>query len=155
VNPWMPGWLTPLVATLATLGSMLALLAGVSRTAATMAEDAELPKLLAKRNRFGSPWVAELLIAAAAISVFVFNDYLQWIVGFSSFSVLLYYAIGHISVLRLPAAERKALTAVAVGGLALCAALLLSVPGPAVWLSSLILVSALAIRQVVSRLRAR
>ncbi|MEY4078704.1 MAG: hypothetical protein RIS80_473 [Actinomycetota bacterium] len=155
VNPWMPGWLTPLVATLATLGSMLALLAGVSRTAATMAEDSELPKLLAKRNRFGAPWVAELLIAAAAISVFVFNDYLQWIVGFSSFSVLLYYAIGHISVLRLPTAERKALTAVAVGGLALCAALLLSVPGPAVWLSSLILVLALAIRQVVSRLRAR
>ncbi|MEY4647876.1 MAG: hypothetical protein RL009_292 [Actinomycetota bacterium] len=155
VNPWMPGWLTPLVATLAALGSMLALLAGVSRTAATMAEDSELPKLLAKRNRFGSPWVAELLIAAAAISVFVLNDYLQWIVGFSSFSVLLYYAIGHISVLRLPTADRKALTAVAVGGLALCAALLLSVPGPAVWLSSLILVLALAIRQVVSRLRAR
>ncbi len=155
VNPWMPGWLTPLVATLAALGSMLALLAGVSRTAATMAEDSELPKLLAKRNRFGSPWVAELLIAGAAISVFVLNDYLQWIVGFSSFSVLLYYAIGHISVLRLPTADRKALTAVAVGGLALCAALLLSVPGPAVWLSSLILVLALAIRQVVSRLRAR
>ena len=151
--PWIPGWAILLIETLAVLGSMLALLAGVSRTAATMAEDRELPAVFAKRNRFGSPWLAEVLIAAGAVVVFLFNDYLQWIVGFSSFAVLLYYAIGHIAVLRMPEQEREGFEPPALIGLLLCGALLLSVPGPAVWLSSLILVGALAIRQVVSKLR--
>ncbi len=152
--PWMPVWAIALIETLAVLGSMLALLAGVSRTAATMAEDRELPAVFATRNRFGSPWLAEVLIAAGAIVVFLFNDYLQWIIGFSSFAVLLYYAIGHISVLRMPEQEREGFEPSALIGLLLCGALLLSVPGPAVWLSSLILVGALGIRQVVSRRRA-
>lgn len=152
--PWMPFWAILLIESLAVLGSMLALLAGVSRTAATMAEDRELPGVFAKRNRFGSPWLAEVLIAGGAVVVFLFTDYLQWIVGFSSFAVLLYYAIGHISVLRMPEQEREGFEPPALFGLLLCGVLLLSVPGPAVWLSSLILVVALAIRQVVSKLRA-
>lgn len=154
VFSWMPLEVIFAIETIAVLGSMLALLAGVSRTAATMAEDRELPGFLAKRNRFGSPWVAELLIALGAISMFVFNDYLQWIIGFSSFSVLLYYAIGHVSVLRMGREERGDLAAVAWPGLALCLLLVFSVPGPAVWVSLLILVIALAVRWVVIRFRA-
>jgi APA family basic amino acid/polyamine antiporter len=61
--PWMPGFVTLGVAALACLGSILALLAGVSRTAATMAEDQELPKIFALRNRFGAHWFSETLIA--------------------------------------------------------------------------------------------
>jgi APA family basic amino acid/polyamine antiporter len=53
VLPWMPNWVTIFVASIASLGSMLALLAGISRTAATMAEDRELPRIFAQRNRFG------------------------------------------------------------------------------------------------------
>ena len=56
--PWFPAWLIDLVVVGASLGSILALLAGVSRTAATMAEDKELPAVFAKRNRFGAPWLA-------------------------------------------------------------------------------------------------
>lgn len=51
---WFPTWLIDLVVVGASLGSILALLAGVSRTAATMAEDKELPAVFAKRNRFGA-----------------------------------------------------------------------------------------------------
>ena len=154
VNPSLPGWVGQVVAALASLGSMLALLAGVSRTSATMAEDGELPRVFASRNRFGSPWVSEVMIAVGAIVVFFFNGYLTWIIGFSSFSVLLYYAIGHISVLRQPPGESGSRLA-AVLGFALCLALMLAVPGPAVWVSAIIIVAALVVRAVASKLRTR
>ncbi|MEO0313242.1 MAG: hypothetical protein RL140_472 [Actinomycetota bacterium] len=98
-------WITPLVAAIASLGSMLALLAGVSRTAATMAEDGELPKVFQLRNRFGSPWLAEVIIAAGAIGLSAIGQ-IVWVIGFSSFSVLFYYAVGQISASAQPKAER-------------------------------------------------
>lgn len=152
VNPWLPGWVGQAVAALASLGSMLALLAGVSRTSATMAEDGELPKVFSLRNRFGSPWVSEVMIAVGSIAVFFFNGYLPWIIGFSSFSVLLYYAIGHISVLRQPPAERGSRLAASLG-IALCLTLMLAVPGPAVWVSFIVIALALGIRAVASNQR--
>ncbi|MEY4390692.1 MAG: hypothetical protein RLZZ400_435, partial [Actinomycetota bacterium] len=151
VNPWMPGWVGQLVAAVASLGSMLALLAGVSRTAATMAEDRELPKAFARRNRFGSPWLAEVIIAVGSIAVFFFNGYLPWIIGFSSFSVLLYYSIGHVSVFRQPVGERGSRVA-AAAGFVLCVLLMFAVPGPAVWVSLLVIGLALGIRAVASKL---
>jgi APA family basic amino acid/polyamine antiporter len=150
-----PEWVTLLVVAGASLGSMLALLAGVSRTAATMAEDAELPKIFAKRNRFGSPWLAEVLIAAGAIILLYSNPYWQWMVGFSSFSVLLYYAIGHVAAFRASGQKATPSRVVQVLGFILCVALLLAVPGPAVWVSVSILVVALLVRWLVARRRAR
>jgi APA family basic amino acid/polyamine antiporter len=94
------------------------------------------------------------MIAAGAIVVFFFNGYLTWIIGFSSFSVLLYYAIGHISVVRQPPGESGS-RLVAVLGFALCLALMLAVPGPAVWVSAIIIVAALVVRAVASKLRNR
>ena len=84
VLPNLPLWVTSAVATLASLGSILALLAGVSRTAATMAEDGELPKSFERRNRFGAPWLAELIIAAGSMAL-VLTGQLVWVIGFSSF----------------------------------------------------------------------
>jgi APA family basic amino acid/polyamine antiporter len=98
-------WITPIVAAVASLGSMLALLAGVSRTAATMAEDQELPKGFHRRNRFGSPWLAEVIIATGAICLTAVGE-IVWVIGFSSFSVLFYYAIGHLSALAQPREQR-------------------------------------------------
>lgn len=150
-----PEWVTLLVVAGASLGSMLALLAGVSRTAATMAEDAELPKLFAKRNRFGSPWFAEVLIAGGALALLFFNPYWRWMVGFSSFSVLLYYAIGHVAAFRVARQSAPKSRSIQIVGFILCAALLLAVPGPAIWVSSSMLVLALLVRWVVARARAR
>ena len=140
----------PLIATLvaaaASLGSMLALLAGVSRTAAVMSEDRELPKAFALRNRFGSPWLAEVVIAAGAISLSAVGD-LRWVIGFSSFSVLFYYSVGHLSALRQgkPSVTQRI---VAVAGLLLCAALAVSVPGPALPISAAIVAGALVVRRL-------
>ncbi len=142
----------------ASLGSMLALLAGVSRTAATMAEDREMPSWFSTRNRHGAPWLAEVLVAIGAIVLVQFGR-LDWVIGFSSLSVLLYYAIGHYSALRqltqqaaqtgqVSRAARTTRAATAWVGLLLCAVLLLSVPGPAVWLSAIVLSAALFVRRI-------
>ena len=113
------GFITPFVASLACLGSMLALLAGVSRTMATMAEDRELPKLFERRNRFGAPWLAELLIAAGAICLVAFGGIILAI-GFSSFSVLFYYAVGHFASMKQPKPERVMPVWLNILGIFLC-----------------------------------
>ena len=150
--PWFNPVVIDAVVLAASLGSILALLAGVSRTAATMAEDRELPKVFEKRNRFGAPWLAELIIASGAIVLIETKQYTAWVIGFSSFSVLLYYAIGHLSVLRQPKMERKQPPLVAIAGIALCLLLLLNVPGPAVQVSLVILAGALVVRFALQKL---
>lgn len=144
--PWFNPVFIDVVVVLASLGSILALLAGVSRTAATMAEDRELPSLFAKRNRFGAPWLAEALIAIGAVVLIETREYTTWVIAFSSFSVLLYYAIGHISVLAQPKTERKQPRFIAIVGFILCLVLLLNVPGPAVLVSTIILLIAFGVR---------
>ena len=138
-------WLSPLIAATAGLGSMLALLAGVSRTAATMAEDGELPKSFQKRNRFGSPWLAEVLIAVGAI-VLASLGQIVWVIGFSSFSVLFYYAIGHVSAFRQPQNERLVPRWLNVLGILLCSALSLSFGWVTLVISAGILGGALGVR---------
>ena len=148
--PLWPEQITVVVAVLASLGSMLALLAGVSRTAASMGEDRELPALFKLRNRFASPWVSEVVIAVGSVALVAVGD-LSWVIGFSSFSVLFYYSIGHLSVLRQPRSDRKAPRSVAVIGFLLCWALAFTVPGPAVPVSLAILVAALILRFALRR----
>ncbi|MFM7030023.1 MAG: amino acid permease, partial [Micrococcales bacterium] len=106
------------------------------------------------RNRHGSPWVAEVIIAAGAIALIAVGD-LTWVIGFSSFSVLFYYSIGHLSVLRQSRDERVAPPLVAVVGFLLCWLLALQVEGPAVPVSLVVLALALAVRFAVVRGRAR
>lgn len=118
-------WITPMVAAVASLGSMLALLAGVSRTAASMAEDEELPKIFKLRNRFNAPWVAEIIIAAGAI-LLASTGGIVWVIGFSSFSVLFYYAVGHLTAIAQPATHRLVPRWLNILGLALCLALAVS-----------------------------
>jgi APA family basic amino acid/polyamine antiporter len=118
-------WLTPFVAAAASLGSMLALLAGVSRTAASMAEDGELPKLFKLRNRFNAPWVAEVAVAAGAIVLASIGEIL-WVIGFSSFSVLFYYSVGHLSAIAQPQEQRLTPVWLNYLGIVLCLGLAIS-----------------------------
>jgi APA family basic amino acid/polyamine antiporter len=138
------------VAVMASLGSILALLAGVSRTAATMAEDQELPKVFEHRNRFGSPWLAEIVIAVGAILLVMVGN-LTEVIGFSSFSVLLYYAIAHVSALGQPKSERIIPRWLAWLGMVLCIWLALATPGNAAEISSVIIVLALVVRSALKR----
>ncbi len=81
-------------ACLAALGSLLSLQLGVSRTALAMARDRRLPGFLADLR-----W-AEIATAVAAIGLVLAVDVTRAIV-FSSFCVLLYYAIANASAWTL------------------------------------------------------
>lgn len=134
----------------ASLGSMLALLAGVGRTASTMAEDSEIPKIFEHRNRFGAPWLAELIIAIGASALVLVGNITE-VIGFSSFSVLLYYAIGHLSAISQPRHERSFSRVVSWLGLILCIWLSLSAPGNAPLVSLAIIAVVLVVRRLVRR----
>jgi APA family basic amino acid/polyamine antiporter len=71
--------------------------------------------------------MAEIAVAVGAIVLVLFTNPL-WLVGLSSAGVLTYYAIGHLSALRQPEAERIVWRIVPVLGLVLCALLVATLP---------------------------
>ncbi|MEW2413457.1 APC family permease [Streptomyces sp. NPDC046866] len=117
-------------AALAALGSLLALVLGVSRTALAMARDGHLPRALAAVHpRHRVPHRAELAVGAV-VAVLAATGDLRGAIGFSSFGVLAYYAVANASAWTLDTAVRGRL--VAALGLAGCAALALSLPAASV-----------------------
>jgi APA family basic amino acid/polyamine antiporter len=139
-------------ASIAALGSLLALLAGMSRTAASMADDGELPKALAFRNKTGAPWIAEWLIALIAILLAASGSFALTI-GLSSFAVLTYYAIANLAGYRQPAVEAKRSKIWNVLGLLMCLALAFSVPLEGLVLGMTALLLAMFLRWGLSKLR--
>ena len=139
-------------AAVAALGSLLALLAGMSRTAATMAEDGELPRLFARRSKNGTPWIAELTIALIAIALAASGSFALTI-GLSSFAVLVYYAIANLAGYRQPAVEAKRSKVWNILGLLLCLALAFSVPLEGLVLGMVALLAAMILRWGLSKLR--
>jgi APA family basic amino acid/polyamine antiporter len=87
------------------------------------------------------------MIAVGASSLVFVGD-LSSVIGFSSFSVLFYYALAHVSALGQPRGERLLSPLVQIIGFALCLLLALSVPGPAVIVSTAILLVAIVVRRL-------
>jgi len=148
-----PAW-RPIVAVLAgvaCLGSLMAILAGLSRTSLAMARERDLPGVLAHVSpRTHAPVVAEGVIAAVAIVIVLLLEPAQ-LVAASSAAVLLYYAIAHLAALRQEAQHRWQPRAVAVAGLLGCVLLVAALPwgsllGTAVLLAVGLLVRVLAVR---------
>lgn len=117
-------WLVPVVrvaAALAALGALLALILGVSRTALAMARDGFLPRQLsAIHPKRQIPHLAELTVGLVVIVLVATAD-LRGAIGFSSFGVLLYYAIANAAALTFS-------RVVPVIGLAGCLILAVSLP---------------------------
>ncbi|WP_028476945.1 APC family permease [Nocardia sp. CNY236] len=89
-------------AAIAALGSLLALLLGVSRTAFAMARDGHLPRALtAIHPSTGVPHRAELVVGSAVVILTTTTD-LRGAIGFSSFGVLTYYVIANVAAWNLP-----------------------------------------------------
>jgi APA family basic amino acid/polyamine antiporter len=135
--------LTPLVragAGVAAAGVLLSLLAGVSRTALSMARRRELPAFLdAVHPEHRTPYRAEVATAAIVCGIVLVAD-LRGAIGFSSFAVLTYYALTNASALRLTATERRWPRWLAVVGLCLCGLLALTLPLGSVVGGALVLV---------------
>ncbi|TDC27160.1 APC family permease [Streptomyces sp. 8K308] len=126
-------------AVVAALGSLLALILGVSRTTLAMARDRHLPHpLAAVHPRFGVPHRAELAVGAVAAAVAATVD-LRGAIGFSSFAVLVYYAIANASAWTLPTAEGRRRRLVPAVGLVGCLALALALPLASVLAGALVL----------------
>jgi APA family basic amino acid/polyamine antiporter len=97
------GWepVVRVVAVLAALGSLLSLILGVSRTSFAMARDNYLPQWLsAVHTRFGTPYRAELAVGVV-VAVLAGTTDVRHAIGFSSFAVLVYYAIANASAWTL------------------------------------------------------
>ncbi|WP_351226815.1 APC family permease [Streptomyces sp. NPDC002133] len=147
-------WLTPVVragAAVAALGSLLALILGVSRTTLAMARDGHLPRTLAVVHpRFQVPHHAELAVGAVVAVVAATAD-VRGAIGFSSFGVLVYYAIANASAWTLGSGWRV----LAGCGLAGCLALAFALPLSSVVSGAAVLAVGAATYAVRARMRAR
>ncbi|WP_327049075.1 APC family permease [Microbispora sp. NBC_01189] len=152
-----PG-LAPLVragAALAALGSLLALILGVSRTTLAMARDRHLPHALAAVHpRFAVPHRAELVIGVV-VAVLAATADLRGAIGFSSFGVLVYYAIANASAWTLTPAEGRPARVVPALGLAGCLILAFALPASSVVSGAAVLAAGAAAYEVRRAIRAR
>ncbi|MFI6088006.1 APC family permease [Streptomyces sp. NPDC051218] len=115
-------------ATVAALGSLLALILGISRTTLAIARDRHLPHALAAVHpRFHVPHRAQLAVGAAVLGLVAFAD-LRGAIGFSSFGVLAYYAVANASAWTLTPGEGRPPRAIPVLGLTGCLLLAFSLP---------------------------
>lgn len=128
-------WTAPVVrvgAAAASLGALLALIAGIGRTAFAMAREGDLPHALsAVHPRWHVPHRAELMVAIAGIGVVALVD-LRGAIGFSSFGVLLYYFVANTAAWRQRADARRFPRALQVVGALGCLVLAFTLPWPSV-----------------------
>ena len=136
----VPG-LVPVVrvgAAVAALGSLLALILGVSRTTLAMARDRHLPGALAEVHpRFQVPHRAELAVGAM-VAVLAATVDVRGAIGFSSFGVLAYYAVANASAWTLGSAPTPRV--VPAVGLLGCVVLAFALPGVSVAVGAGVLV---------------
>ncbi|WP_268951410.1 APC family permease [Saccharopolyspora aridisoli] len=147
--------LTPVVrigAATASLGALLALIAGVGRTGLAMAREGDLPRYLAAVHpRFQVPHHAELSLAVVVIVLVLTTD-LRGAIGFSSFGVLVYYAIANAAAFTQPQAERRWPKALNAAGLAGCLLLAATLPWTSVVAGLAVFAAGLGLR-LLSRAR--
>ena len=136
------GGLAPVVrvgAAVAALGSLLSLVLGVSRTTLAMARDRHLPVgLAAVHPRFGVPHRAEVAVGVVVAALAAVSD-VRGVIGFSSFAVLLYYAIANASAWTL---GRRLIPAAGVAG---CVVLAFALPPASIIVGTAVLAAGAAI----------
>ncbi|WP_328324272.1 MULTISPECIES: APC family permease [unclassified Streptomyces] len=154
------GRLVPVVrvgAAVAALGSLLALILGVSRTTLAMARDRHLPHALAAVHpRFKVPHRAELLVGAV-VAVLAATADVRGAIGFSSFGVLAYYAVANASAWTLTENEGRPNRLVPAVGLAGCLVLAFALPVSSVVSGAAVLAfgaAAYGVRRAVTASRA-
>src|SRR5690606_19126956 len=145
------GWAAPLVsvgAALASLGALLALLAGIGRTSLAMARSGDLPRGLGVVHpRFAVPQRAELLLGALVCVLVLVTD-VRGAIGFSSFGVLVYYLVANVAALTQERAHRRFPRALAVVGAVGCVVLAATLPPAAVLGGLIVLAVGAAVRLV-------
>jgi APA family basic amino acid/polyamine antiporter len=142
-------WAVPVVAVggaAAALGALLALVAGVARTALAMARGGDLPGWLgAVHSRHRVPHHAEVALAAV-VSLLVLTVDLRGAIGFSSFGVLLYYLVANLAAFTQPAEQRRFPRWLQVLGAGCCLLLVATLPWVSVLAGSGVFAAGIAYR---------
>ncbi|HUH21150.1 MAG TPA: APC family permease [Gaiellaceae bacterium] len=147
-------WSVPVVrvgAAVASLGALLALIAGIGRTSLAMARNGDLPRRLAAVDPVHRvPARAELAVGAVVCLLVLTTD-LRGAIGFSSFGVLTYYAIANASAYTQPPERRRWPRALNVVGVLGCATLVVTLPVTSVIAGAAVLVVGVAGRALLRR----
>jgi APA family basic amino acid/polyamine antiporter len=155
-NGW--AWAAPLVrigAALASLGALLALIAGIGRTAFAMARGGDLPRWFAAVHpKYSTPYRAEIVVGLVVIVLVLLAD-LRGVIGFSSFGVLLYYFVANVAAFRQKREHRRYPRAVSVLGALGCAVLVVTLPLQAVVTGALVVLAGFGLRALRGSGRAR
>ena len=134
--------LAPIVragAAVASVGVLLALIAGISRTGLAMARGGDAPSWLAAVHpRFRTPYRAEIAVGVLVVVLIAFGD-LRGAIGFSSFTILGYYAIANASALTLPRGHARGSRLLPAAGIAGCIALAACLPAATVLQGAIVL----------------
>ena len=147
-------WSVPVVrvgAAVASLGALLALIAGIGRTSLAMARNGDLPRRLAAIDPVHRvPARAELAVGAVVCLLVLTTD-LRGAIGFSSFGVLTYYAIANASAYTQPPERRRWPRALNVVGVLGCATLVVTLPVTSVIAGAAVLAAGVAVRALLRR----
>ncbi len=144
-------WVVRAGAAIACVGSLLGLLSGVGRTTFAMARAGDLPRRLAAVSPSSAvPVVAQVAIASAVVVLTALTD-VRHAIGFSSFGVLLYYAIANAAALTQDDAHRRWPRGIQVAGLVGCLVLALTVPPLSLALGAGVIAAGLVGRHLVRR----
>jgi len=139
------------LAVVASLGSLMTVLAALSRVGFAMSQGGHLPGALSRVwPRTSAPVVAEATIGAVAIALVLTLDAV-WLVGASSGSVLLYYAIAHASALAQPRSEWVVPRFVPWLGVVGCVVVAVTLPLPSVATTAVAAVAGLAAWEFLRR----
>ena len=130
---------------IAALGSLLALLPGMSRTAAVMAEDGEIPRVFRLQLKNNVPIFAEVSVAVLALAL-ILSESVIFAISISSFAVLTYYAIANLAAFRQPKEQTSRPKWLNLLGAAACLLLCLSVPWQGLLLGVVVLTVAMFLR---------
>lgn len=149
---WAP--VVSIIAGIACFGSLIGILAALSRTSLAMAREHDLPGLLGFISaRTHAPVVAEAVLAILAIVGIMILEPAR-MVGFSACAVLVYYSIAHLSAFRQPAPERWLPRATQIVGLAGCLVLAATLPWQAIVYAAGVLAVGLTLRAFAEHARA-
>ncbi|MGY4542120.1 APA family basic amino acid/polyamine antiporter [Arthrobacter sp. UYNi723] len=137
----------------ACLGALLALITGVGRTTLAMARERDLPAQLARvGGKHTVPFVAELAVAAVVIFLILTTNVMT-VVGFSSFGVLIYYAVTNAAAYTLEEHPPHGPRWLNVAGFISCLLLAFTLPSASVLGMAAVLTLGAAGRFVVLRFR--
>jgi APA family basic amino acid/polyamine antiporter len=138
-------------AAVASIGALLALLAGVGRTGFAMARNGDLPRWMsAVHERHRVPHRAQAAVGAVVVVLVLATD-LRGALGFSSFGVLLYYAVANASAFTQDEAHRRWPRALNLAGVAGCVVLVGALPTGAVLAGTAVVLAGLAGRMLARR----